>query len=211
MSNTYNTDTREIDGSKYRIEWQYDDTFGRPEAESDGHGVRIDLDYDPETFGEDHDPEGGELDLEEVVRHKMMRVLHHGSTWRNDPWRVYDVWETMKVAKADGWRDLKWEAEHPNATEEERLMAAVEADFNYLNGWYNDDWHWCGITVMLLDEEDDEDDEGDEGDDTEHEESLWGLCSDDAEYHEEVIKDLVGEIQRQVKREAEKGQTPLPL
>ena len=197
MSNTYNTETREIDGRKYRIDWHYDDTSGRPEDESDGHGVCADINFDPKTFGED--PEDGELDLEEAVRHKMMRVLD--TTSRRQTWyRVYDVWETMKVAKADGWRDLKWEAEHPNATEEEKLLAAVDADFNYLKGWYNDDWHWCGITVMLLDEEDDE-----------HEESLWGLCSDDAEYHEEVIKDLVGEIQRQVKREAEKGQIPLPL
>ena len=76
MSNTYNTDTREIDGRKYHIEWQYDDTYGRPEEESDGHGVCADISFDPETFGEDHDPEDGELDLEEVVRHKMMRVLH---------------------------------------------------------------------------------------------------------------------------------------
>lgn len=199
MSNTYNTETREIDGRKYRIEWQYDDTSGRPEGESDGHGVCADINFDPKTFGED--PEDGELDLEEVVRHKMMRVLDTAS--RRQTWyRVYDVWETMKVAKANGWRDLKWEAEHPNATEEEKLMAAVDADFNYLQGWYDDDWHWCGITIMLLDEE---------GDDTEHEASLWGLTSDDAEYHEEVIKELVSEIQRQVKREAEKGQIPLPL
>ena len=201
MSNTYNTETREIDGRKYRIEWDYDDTPGRPEEESDGHGVCADINFDPKAFGED--PEDGELDLEEVVRHKMMRVLDTAS--RRQTWyRVYDVWETMKVAKANGWRSLKWEAEHPSATEEEKLMAAVDADFNYLQGWYNDDWHWCGITVMLLDEEDDEDDEGDEA-------SLWGLTSDDDEHHEEVIKDLVGEIQRQVKREAEKGQIPLPL
>lgn len=201
MSNTYNTETREIDGRKYHIEWQHDDTTGRPEGESDGHGVCIDLSYNPEDYLRDHDPEeDGELDSEEVVRHKMMRVLSRADRL-GGYWRVYDVWETMKVAKADGWRDLKWEAEHPNATEEEKLMAAVDADFNYLQGWYNDDWHWCGITVMLLD---------DEGDDTEHEESLWGLCSGDADHHEEVIKELVGEIQRQVKREAEKGQTPLP-
>ena len=200
MSNTYNTETREIDGRKYRIEWDYDDTYGRPEAESDVHGVCADINFDPETFGEDHDPEDGELDLEEVVRHQMMRVLDTAS--RRQTWyRVYDVWETMKVAKADGWRDLKWEAEHPNATEEEKLMAAVDADFNYLQGWYNDDWHWCGITVMLLDEE---------GDPTEDEASLWGLCSDDAERHEEVIADLVWDIQAAMRLDAQKGQTPLP-
>jgi len=201
MSNTYNIETREIDGRKYHIEWQYDYTSGRPEGESDGHGVCVDINFDPATFGEDHDPEeDGELDLEEVVRHKMMRVLDTAS--RRQTWyRVYDVWETMKVAKANGWRDLKWEAEHPNATEEEKLMAAVDADFNYLQGWYDDDWHWCGITVILLDEE---------GDPTGDEASLWGLTSDDAECHEEVIKELASEIQRQVKREAEKGQTPLP-
>ena len=201
MSNTYNTETREIDGREYRIDWDYDDTYGRPERESDGHGVCVDINFDPATFGEDHDPEDGELDMEEVVRHKLMRVLSRA--FRNGGyWRVYDVWETLKLAKADGWRDLKWEAEHPNATEEEKLMAAVDADFNYLQVWYDDDWHWCGITVILLDEE---------GDPTGDEASLWGLCSDDAEYHEEVIKDLVGEIQRQVKREAEEGRIPLPL
>jgi hypothetical protein len=54
---------------------------------------------------------------------------------------------------------------------------------------------------MLLDED---------GDPTTYDASLWGLCSDDDEYNEEVIKDLVSEIQRQVKREAEKGQIPLP-
>lgn len=201
MSNTYNTETREIDGRKYRIDWHYDDTFGRPEAESDGHGVTLDINFDPKTFGEDHDPEDGELDMEGVVRHQMMRVLSRADR-RGGYWRVYDVWETMKVAKANGWRSLKWEAEHPNATEEERLMAAVDADFNYLQGWYNDDWHWCGITVMLLD---------DEGDDTEHEASLWGLPSDDAECHEEVIKELVRDIRAAVRLDAQKGQIPLPL
>ena len=197
MNNTYNTETREIDGRKYRIEWDYDDTSGRPEAESDGHGITLELNFDPADFGEDHDPEDGELDMEEVVRHKMMRVLHHGSTWRNDPWRVYDVWETMKVAKWDGWGV----ANPAGLTPDEIIAKAIDNDFNYLKGWYNDDWHWCGITVMLLDEE---------GDPTGDEASLWGLCSDDAERHEEVIADLVSEIQRQVKREAEKGQIPLP-
>lgn len=194
MSNTYNTETREIDGRKYRIEWQYDDTYGRPEGESDGHGVCADINFDPKTFGED--PEDGELDLEEVVRHKMMRVLDTAS--RRQTWyRVYDVWETMKVAKKDGWGV----ANPAGLTPDEIIAKAIDNDFNYLKGWYNDDWHWCGITVILLDEE---------GDPTEDEASLWGLCSDDAECHEEVIKELVSEIQRQVKREAEKGQTPLP-
>lgn len=196
MSNTYNTDTREIDGRKYRIEWQYDDTYGRPEAESDGHGVCADINFDPTTFGEDHDPEDGELDLEEVVRHKMMRVLDTAS--RRQTWyRVYDVWETMKVAKKDGWGV----ANPAGLTPDEIIAKAIDNDFNYLQGWYNDDWYWCGITVMILDEE---------GDPTGDEASLWGLTSDDAECHEEVIKELVSEIQRQVKREAEKGQTPLP-
>jgi len=198
MSNTYNTETREIDGRKYRIDWHYDDTFGRPEGESDGHGVCADINFDPKTFGEDHDPEeDGEPDMEEVVRHKMMRVLSRADR-RGGYWRVYDVWETMKVAKKDGWGV----ANPAGLTPDEIIAKAIDNDFNYLQGWYNDDWHWCGITVMLLDEE---------GDPTEDEASLWGLCSDDDEYHEEVIKDLVSEIQRQVKREAEKGQIPLPL
>ena len=189
MSQPYNTTTVERDGRAFRVDWRYDETRGPPEHESDGHGVIADVASNPETYGEGHDPEtDDELDMEEVVRHKMMRVLRRGSTWRGEDWRVYDVWETMKQAKAEGWRSLKWEAEHPNATEEEKLMAAVDADFEFLAGWYNDDWHWCGITVRLLDED---------GDPTTYDASLWGLSSDDDEYHDEVIAELVREVQAQ--------------
>jgi hypothetical protein len=199
---TYHTETRAIDGKDYRVEWEYDEHNGAPEVESDGYGVVADMDYDPAEYLDDYDYEvNGEPDMEEVIRHQMMRPLQRYVRYMHAR-KYYDVWETMKRAKKDGWRDLKFELENPDATEEQKLMGAVDADYDYLRGWYEDDWHWCCITVIALDKE---------GDDTGHEESLCGICSDDKEHHEEVIRDLTQQIEYHVKIEATKDQMELPI
>jgi len=188
--NTYQTETREIGGVSYRVEWHYDHDIGAPQNESDGHGVVVELGYDPEE-----DPE---LDIEEVVRHKMMRRLSSPDHRHTRGVEYYDVWETLKIAKHDGWGV----ANPTGLSPEEVTMAAIEEDFNYLRGWYNDDWHWCGITVIALDED---------GEDTAQEESLCGISSDDGEYHEEVIRDLVQQIKYHVRQAANVLQIPLPF
>ena len=46
---TYQTDTREAPcGTRYRVDWEYDNDYGMPEEEYDGHGVVVELRYDPE-------------------------------------------------------------------------------------------------------------------------------------------------------------------
>jgi hypothetical protein len=39
-------------------------------------------------------------------------------------------------------------------------------DYDYINGWYCDDWHWAYVRVVLL---------GEDGEETEHSESYGGI------------------------------------
>jgi len=114
-----------------------------------------------------------------VVRHKMMRLLQPFRSYRHHQHDYYDVWETLKKAKEEGWSV-------PNPvglTPDERAMEAVEKDFAYLRGWYCDDWHWCGICITVMED----------GEKTSWDSSLWGLESDDIDHHEEVISELLAD------------------
>lgn len=179
----YETDTREAPcGTRYRVEWERDYGYGAPEKESDGHGVVVELADDPADYPDylyDDEP-----DMEEVIRHKMMRRLSQYAHYRKGYVKYYDVWETRKKAKAEGWGV----ANPTGLSPDEIIDAAIEADFTYLHGWYNDHWHWCVITVTLLAEDEDGDDE-----DTEWDSSLCGVCSDDDEHHQEVITELLAD------------------
>jgi hypothetical protein len=186
MSATYGTDTREAPcGTRYRVDWTYDYDHDAPEEESDGHGVVVELVEDPADYMDQFD-EDDEPDMEEVIRHKMMRRLSgYRHTHRHGQVKYYDVWETMKRAAAEGWG-----VDNPvGLSPEEIIDAAIEADFDYLHGWYNDDWHWCGITVTLLAEDEDGNDE-----DTEWDISLWGANSEDDAHHEEMITELLADV-----------------
>jgi len=174
----YNTETRTIDGRTFRVEWEYDTDMGPPQTESDGHGIVEKFRDDPTDF----DPE--DVSLEDAVRFKMMRRLGDGNHWSRANVPYYDVLTTLIKAKEEGWGV-------PNPvglTPDERAMEAVEADYQYVAGWYNDEWHWCSILVteVLTDDEGDEEDG--------ESQSLGGLCSDDDKYHEEVIKELVAQM-----------------
>lgn len=181
----YNTETRTAPcGARYLVEWAYDEDSGAPETEADGHGVVVELHYDPEEFEDDRTASDGD-DMEQAIRHKLMRRLsRHDRLAHRYGVKYYDVWATRAKAKAEGWGVTNPTGLSPD----EIIDAAVEADFKYLYGWYNDHWHWCGITVTLLDTDED----GEESS-TEWESSLWGVNSDDDKYHEEVITELLAD------------------
>ena len=61
---------------------------------------------------------------------------------------------------------------------------AARADFERLRDWCLDRWHWCGVVVVMLD------DEGDELDRA----SLWGIESDAGQYLDEVAAELADEL-----------------
>lgn len=195
MTDIYYTETRTIKGVDYRIEWLQDTDHGAPQYESDGHGVVFESPDTPEDMIELLHELEDEPNMEDVIRYKMMRELVRPTSRHEGLY--YDVWETMKVAKRDGWG-----VANPTGLSPDEIIAkAIDIDYRYLRGWYTDEWHWCGITVIRLDAE---------GDDT-HEESVWGYSSDDDEGHEDAIADLVSQIEYRVKKEAHKGQIPLPF
>ena len=62
---------------------------------------------------------------------------------RGNYW-AYNFQDAIKTAKADGWCCAKTGPE---------IVEAVQADMDYLRGWLRGDWHYCGISVQLLDSE----------------------------------------------------------
>jgi hypothetical protein len=164
--NTYKTETLTQHGKTYRIEWVYDECHGAPWEESDGHGIVSDW--------VSRDKKPGELVL------NSDRGLS----------RFYDYAATIEKAKAEGWGISDPEGK----TKAQIAAEAVMQDFKYLHKWCNDEWHYCGIVVTVLD---------DDGEETDNSASLWGIEDDgycSRGYHATVIQDLIGECEYQEMR-----------
>ena len=189
----------EYKGRRFRVELQFDDDAGPPQAECEGHGVVVEENdtwtryictrpNDMEAAADAHG--AGEIDDEELAAAALMRELTSGRPNYDTLW--YDVLRTLQLAEKDGWgMDAEWHAEHPDATPAQIRMAAVERDFAYLRGWYNDDWCYVGVVVTLLTEPD-EDDETEEVDTT----SCWRFESTDTEGQNEYVRDAVEDLLR---------------
>ena len=108
--------------------------------------------------------------------------------------RFYDVPETMKKARADGWGlsepalSKLCESLGRPATRGEIIAAAVRADFEFLRSWCNGEWQYVGVCVRAL---------GDDGEaiGDAFENALWGVESGDAAYIREVAIELASEIE----------------
>jgi hypothetical protein len=142
-------DIIELNGRNYTVTTEYDDCMGAPWDEHDGHGIVSDW--------VTRDKYAGEWILSED-RHSK---------------RFYDYAGTMKKAKAEGWglgpgRIAALTAKLGRApTKGEITAEAVRFDFEYLQGWANDEWHWAYVKVTGPDGEydtcggfSDEDDDG---------------------------------------------------
>lgn len=158
----YETDTREIGGQSFMVEWFADEHMGPPWEEHDGHG--------PVSDWTTRDKRPGEL---------VLNGDRHG--WR----RFYDFAEAVRIARRDGWNC----APYTHASKGAQAAAAARADFEYLRRWCDDQWHWCGIRVTLLDEE---------GIPSGISSDLWGLESEPSDYHDTVIDELASECLRQM-------------
>lgn len=156
MTDTYSTETREAHGHEWTVEWAYDADCGAPRDNEDGHGPVSDWTSRCKLPGE------------------MVMANDRGLR------RYYDFAAAVKQARAEGWNTAPYEWPTKGA----QAAAAALADFEYLSGWCNDAWHYCGITVKL--------------DGTDFEASLWGIESEGDEHHEEVIADLMAECLHQL-------------
>lgn len=147
----YMSEERLVDGLRFRVEWHYDEDTGAPWWEHDGHGIVTDW--------ERRNKRPGEMVL------CSDRFIH----------RFYDYQASVRLALQDGWNTAPYQFR----TKREQAAAAAMADFKRLRAWCNDEWHWCGVVVKMLDS------------DIEH--SLWGIESDAGDDFEDVIRELVAE------------------
>lgn len=163
--NAYRTETIEQHGQTYRVQWFYDQDMGPPWETDDGHGIVSDWTT--------RNKRPGELVLNE----------DRGSR------RFYDFAASVKKARAEGWNTAPYIFKIAG----EQAAAAAMADYEHLRRWCNDQWHWCGIEVTLLDD----------GEETDNSATLWGIEDDgidSAGYHASIIQDLIGEIEADMQR-----------
>lgn len=156
-------------GKTFLAEIYTDDGMCPPWENSDCHGIVSDW--------ETRNKLPGELVLSEDGRSR----------------RFYDVQETMKKARADGWGLSEpalaklCESLGRPATRGETTAAAVRADFEFLRGWCIGEWCYVGVCVRALDADGEAISEP-------FEHALWGVKSGDAAYIREVAAELASEI-----------------
>lgn len=175
-----NYEDKQYGGFVLRVYIHQDEDMGPPWQEHDGHGKVSDW-----KSREDKQP--GERPLSS----------DRGS------YRFYNWAGAMKTAKADGWGlsdENKQELAKRKGKPVERLTTgeitaeAVQRDFEYLQGWAQDEWHWSGYTTEYSR------DAGETWQDGEA--SVWGF--DDEEYMVgEAFGSLKHEIDTMLKNEAE--------
>lgn len=101
-------------------------------------------------------------------------------------YRLYDWAATMKLALCEGWgiddEKLVRLEQHlgRKATRKEIVEAAVQGDFEFLQGWCNNEWHYIGVVVK--------------SEDTGEISSLWGIENEEEAYQEEVAQNLAREL-----------------
>jgi len=125
-------------GKQYRVRWIQDDDSGSPLEWSDCHGIVVEMDWNPlsEYQMEQHILDE-EPDLEEETRLRMLKPLFKNGRGTRDMY--YDFFSSLEIARRE------WGHKTP-----EESTAAVEADYKYLKGWYDNDWHWCVLEVVEM-------------------------------------------------------------
>ena len=160
MSDCYETRDIEQNGKTYRVEFIFDSDTCAPWRENDGHGIVSDW--------ESRDKKPSEVVI----------ASNRGSK------RFYDVSETTRIAKRDGWGIS--DVDTSTLTPAQITARAVQRDLERMRDWCNDAWHWCGVAVFPLTAD---------GDELRSKtESLWGIESDADGYFDEVISQLIAQI-----------------
>lgn len=148
-------DEIEVDGFTVTARIEVDDGGECPWACEDGHG--------PVSEWTTRSKRPGERVLCEDRRSK----------------RYYDVQEAMAIAKREGW-----DAKPYGGTAGEKAARAVEADFNHLRRWCDNQWQYVGVVLTVSKG-------GVELSD--HAASLWGIESDAGDYLLEVANEMLDE------------------
>jgi len=156
----YDGDIFERAGYAFRVTFQHDPDSGPPWEHSDGHGPVSDWTTRDKAPGE--------------------RILASDRHSR----RYYDVVEATKIAKRDGWGC--GDKTHKHTGTRSRAACAVEKDFEFLRRWCADEWQYCGVVVVLVE------------DDRDMSESIWGIEDDADAYLTETAYELADQIVRSI-------------
>ena len=172
MPDHFNSETITVQNRTFEVRFYYDGDQERPWEHSDCHGPVRQLHNRADKLPGERIMSSGE---------------RHSYVW------AYDVQAATKLAKKDGWcLSDKCRAElvarlKREPTKGEIVAAAVASDFDFLNGWVNDEWHYMGVSVLPVDKH------GDVDDDDEYTHALWGIESD-SDYWREVAAEQANEI-----------------
>jgi hypothetical protein len=147
-------------GLRFRVHIDQDDSGDAPWEREDGHGPVRDC----------YHPHGN------PTKRAGERVLHsdRGTYW------LYDWQAACKLARED-----KWDAA-PYDGHEGRIERAVQADFDRLRRWLNNDWYYVGVCVAVIDED------GKTLTDP-YDHALWGIEADSKDYIAETALELAAE------------------
>lgn len=197
-------DTFEIDGVTFRARTEYDDSHGAPWDEEDGHGPVSDWTSRGKLPGElvlcEDRGKRRYYDFAETCK------IARKEAWGYLPgtlktvllpcgdWRVYVVPKRFadrgKPALEAIATDINaairavYAAHRATMTARQYAAAAALADFDRLRRWCDNQWHYVGVIVESLDEDEDVIDSA----------SLWGIESDAGDYLDEVAQDLAAEL-----------------
>lgn len=158
--------------------------------------IRFEPDEDHEPPWEDGDGQG--IVSQWTTRNKLPgeRVLHTDRSAK----RYFDWKGTVAKAKLEGWglcdeEKAKLGVKLGRApTAKEITEAAVEANFEWMRRWCNDDWHYVGIVIERLSNVGAEDDEGTVVD------SCWGFEDSDPHLQNEA-ESMLNYVAEQVQKE----------
>lgn len=127
MKTLYDNETFEHNGHRFRVHFDYDDWSSAPWEDYDGHGP-VRKENQPHRNGYS-------------TKRPGERPLNRAD--RNEYQFYYDWQEAMRIAKRDGWNTAPYDA--PN-----KALRAVQADFDYLSAWCNNEWQYVIVTVDLM-------------------------------------------------------------
>lgn len=142
----------------FRVEYHHDTDAGTPWENSDGHG--------PVSAWTTRRKLPGEL----VLNSERGR------------YRYYDFQEACRISLQEGWDAAPYN--DGSQTKRQQAAKAAMADFEFLRRWCNDQWHYVGVTVTLLDAE---------GNETEVFDNLWGVETENDNHHT-VARQLADEL-----------------
>lgn len=150
------------DGFYAVVKLPYDDHMGPPWKEHDGHG--------PVSNWTTRDKRPGE---------RVLCSDRHSK-------RYYDFAEAVRIARRDGWGLASEHVEQLTAklgrplTKGEIAVASVEHDFEHLQDWCEDRWHWIGVCVDIFNAEDEE----------VYSDSVWGVADID-DYWKTLVLEFI--------------------